>query len=271
MSKVVLITGASSGIGQKTAIELKTKGFIVYGAARRLEKMSDLKNIGINIISLDITDETSIKNCVDFILKKEGKIDILINNAGYGSFGAIEDVPIEEAKKQFEVNIFGLARITQLVLPSMRSNNYGKIVNIASMGGRIWTGFGGWYHATKFALEGLSASMRLEVKPFNIDVIIIEPGAIKTNWGNIASESLLKVSGEGPYKNQVQTKSKNFIKQYSSNLASEPKLIAKCIGKAVTKRHPKTRYLIGYGAKPLVYFQKIFGDRLFDKLISKIF
>ena len=149
--KVALITGASSGIGESAAILLHNAGFKVYGAARRLEKMKSLEEQGISTISLDITDEDSILNCVNTILEKEGSIDVLVNNAGYGSYGAVEDVPMEEARRQFDVNIFGLARLTQLVLPKMREHSYGKIVNISSMGGKIYTPFGAWYHATKHA------------------------------------------------------------------------------------------------------------------------
>jgi len=160
--KTVLITGASSGIGKETARALLNEGYTVYAAARRVEQMKDLEKIGATIFPLDVTDEASIIASVNSILEKEDSIDLLINNAGYGSYGAIEDVPIDEARRQFEVNIFGLARLTQLVLPKMRENRYGKIVNISSMGGKIYTPFGGWYHATKHALEGFSDALRLE-------------------------------------------------------------------------------------------------------------
>ena len=197
--KVALVTGASSGIGESAANLLHQNGFKVYGAARRLEKMKKLEEIGISTISLDITQEESVQNCVNTILEKEGSIDVLVNNAGYGSYGAVEDVPIEEARRQFDVNIFGLARLTQLVLPKMRENKFGKIVNISSVGGKIYTPFGAWYHATKHALEGWSDSLRLETKPFGIDVVVVEPGGIKSEWGQIAADNLNKTSGEGAY------------------------------------------------------------------------
>ncbi|MGL5066248.1 MAG: oxidoreductase [Sarcina sp.] len=180
MKKVALITGASSGIGFDTAIELQKKGYIIYGAARRVDRLETLKKNGINVIALDVTNEESMVKCVETILAKEGRIDVLVNNAGYGSFGAIEDVSMEEARRQVEVNVFGLARMTQLVLPSMRANKYGKIVNISSMAGKMHTPFGGWYHATKFAVEGFSDCLRMEVAEFGIDVILVEPGGIKT-------------------------------------------------------------------------------------------
>ncbi len=269
-NKVALVTGASSGIGKITAIMLKDKGFKVYGVARRIDKLESIAKQGINILPLDVTDENSMVECVDTIINKEGRIDVLVNNAGYGSYGAIEDVPIKEARRQMEVNIFGLARMTQLILPYMRKNNYGKIVNISSMGGRVWTPYGGWYHTTKFALEGFSACLRLEVEPFGIDVIVIEPGGIKTDWGHIAADNLEKTSKNGAYEKNGIAISKAMKKTYSGNL-TKPEVIAKCIVKAVTVKKPRTRYLIGYGAKPSVYIQKLFGDRLYDKIAKKMF
>ena len=197
--KTALVTGASSGIGKSTVELLLSNGATVYAAARRVEKMSDLEKLGAHLVAMDVTDEESVVSGINSILEKEGSIDILVNNAGYGSYGAIEDVPIDEARRQFEVNIFGLARLTQLVLPKMRENRYGKIVNISSMGGKIYTPFGGWYHATKHALEGFSDCLRLESEPFGIDVIIVEPGGIATPWGAIAAENLKKTSGRGAY------------------------------------------------------------------------
>ena len=270
MSKVALITGASSGIGFDTAIELKKKGFIVYGAARRIDRLAKLKESGIKIIALDVTDEESMVNCVNEILDKEGRIDILINNAGYGSFGAIEDVSMEEAKRQMEVNIFGLARMTQLVTPSMRKNKFGKIVNISSMAGKVHTPFGGWYHATKFALEGLSDCLRMELEPFGIDVIIVEPGGIKTDWGIIAADHLKNSSENGAYANATNKAAKSMKEMYSGSRLTESIVIAHTIVKSVTVKKPKTRYLVGYGAKPAVFIRRLISDRMFDKLIKRM-
>ncbi|MEE4194729.1 MAG: oxidoreductase [Anaerolineae bacterium] len=263
--KTVLITGASSGIGKETAISLLEAGFNVYAAARRIDKMEDLKTIGAHLIEMDITDETSIVTGVQTILNKEGSIDILVNNAGYGSYGAIEDVPLEEARRQFEVNIFGLARLTQLVLPGMRENRYGKIVNISSMGGKIYTPFGGWYHATKHALEGFSDALRLETKPFGIDVIIIEPGGIKTPWGQIAAENLKKTSAEGVYAEAATKIAENMVNMYNGNMLSPASIIARTILRAVTASRPKTRYAVGFGAKPAIFMRKFIPDRIFDR------
>ncbi|SDF16466.1 Short-chain dehydrogenase [Fontibacillus panacisegetis] len=266
--KVVLITGASSGIGKEAAIELKNRGFTVYAAARRIDKMQDLATKGIRPISMDVTNDESMIQAVNEILKKEGRIDVLINNAGYGSYGAIEDVPQEEARRQMEVNVFGLARMIQLVVPSMRKNQFGKIVNVTSMGGKVWTRFGGWYHATKFAVEGLSDCLRLELEPFGIDVIVVEPGGIKTEWGFIAAENLKQVSAKGPYAEVASKVADNMIKNYTGNQLSKPALIARTIAKAVTVKRPKTRYLVGYMAKPMVFMKNIFGDRTHDRIIK---
>ncbi len=270
MKKVALVTGASSGIGEKTALALKEKGFIVYGAARRLDKLENLQAKGIIPVLLDVTNEESMVSCVNLIAKNEGGIDVLVNNAGYGSFGAVEDVDIAEARRQIEVNVFGLARMTQLVLPYMRKNHFGKIVNISSMGGRVWTPLGAWYHAAKHAVEGLSACLRMETKAFGIDVIIIEPGGIKTDWGFIAANNLENASKNSAYKDISEKTAIAMRKMYSGNL-TKPEVIANCIAKSVTVSKPKTRYLIGYGAKPGVLVQKFFGDRLYDFIIKKMY
>ncbi len=269
MKKTALVTGASSGIGRMIAEELQEAGFKVYAAARRVDKMSDLKAKGITPVALDLTSDESITECVNTVLTTEKTIDVLVNNAGYGSYGAIEDVPISEGRRQFDVNLFGMARLIQLVTPVMRENHYGKIVNISSMGGKIWTRFGGWYHATKYAVEGLSDCLRMELEPFGIDVIVVEPGGIKTDWGIIAAENLKKTSANGAYADMANKAAAGMIKNYSGNMLSKPELIAKTVRKAVTKQRPRTRYLIGFAAKPMVLTHKIFGDRVFDFVIKK--
>lgn len=267
--KIALVTGASSGIGKETALELSRYGFTVYAAARRVDRMQDLLNEDIQPISLDVTDEDSMTTGVDEILRKEGRIDILVNCAGYGSYGAIEDVPMEDARRQFEVNLFGLARLIQLVLPSMRKYRYGKIVNISSMGGKVWTSFGGWYHAAKFAVEGLSDCLRLELEPFGIDVIVVEPGGIKTDWGIIAANNLIKNSANSAYASAANHTAEGMIKNYTGNRLSDPKVISQTICRAVTAKRPKTRYLVGFMAKPMVFIKNFLGDRAFDKIIKK--
>jgi short-subunit dehydrogenase len=270
MKRVVLVTGASSGIGKSTAIVLKEAGFEVYASARRVEKMQDLKSKGIHLMALDVTEEISIQKVVSAILQKEGRIDVLVNNAGYGSYGAIEDVSMEEARRQFEVNIFGLARLTQLVLPSMRKNHYGKIINISSVGGKLYTLFGGWYHATKHALEGFSDSLRIELLPFGIDVVVIEPGGIKTEWGIIAAENLRKTSLNGAYQERANKVADGFSKMYGGDQLSDPKVIALTIKKAIQKKKPKTRYAAGWMAKMSLFLRKHLSDRCFDKITTRI-
>ena len=180
MKKIVLITGVSAGMGKETAKLLLEQGYMVYGAARRLDKMADIKALGVKILEMDITNDAALAEGIDTIIKAEGRIDVLINNAGFGSYGAVEDVPMSNARYQLEVNLFGTARLIQLVLPYMRKQRYGRIINISSIGGKFAGPLGGWYHASKFALEGLSDSLRNEVKPFGIDVVVIEPGGVKS-------------------------------------------------------------------------------------------
>lgn len=271
MYKVALVTGASSGMGKSTAYILHQQGYKIYGAARRLDEMKDLEEKGMSIISLDLTKDDSIVNCVNHILKKEGKIDVLINNAGYGSYGAVEDISIEEAKRQFEVNLFGLARITQLVLPSMRKQKEGRIVNISSMGGKVYSPFGAWYHATKHALEGWSDCLRLELKSFGIDVVLVEPGGIKTPWGTIAADNLRKISGNGAYSTLANSVADIMIKMYTNNDLTNVDVLGRVIAKAATDKKPKTRYVKGYMAKPAIAIRKWLGDKIYDKITMSQF
>ena len=180
MDKTAFVTGASAGIGEATARALLAAGYRVFAGARRLDRMAGLAAAGATLLKLDLTDDVSIVAAVNTIKNEAGRIDVLVNNAGYGSYGALEDVPLDEARRQFEVNVFGLARLCQLVLPTMRAQKSGKIVNVTSIGGKIWEPLGAWYHATKFAVEGMSDCLRMELAPFGVDVIVIEPGAIKT-------------------------------------------------------------------------------------------
>jgi len=217
-----------------------------------------------------VTDEESIKSAIDTIIGNEGRIDVLINNAGYGSYGAIEDVEISEAKMQFEVNLFGLARLVQLVLPHMRKQKPGRIINISSMGGRLTTYFGAWYHATKYALEAFSDALRMEVSDFGIDISIIEPGVIKTDWGIIAADKLINSAKGGVYEKAALKTAEGIKKHYSGNIISNPAVITKVISKAVNSNHPKARYLTGFMAKSLVFLHTILPARIFDKIMKKL-
>jgi short-subunit dehydrogenase len=265
MKKVALVTGASSGIGKETAKLLAKNGFKVYAVSRRLGKMAELQKEGIELLEMDVTDEVSMTSGINTILEAEGKIDLLINNAGYGSYGALEDVPMEEAKYQFEVNIFGLARLIQLVLPTMRAQKRGRIINISSIGGSFGEPHGAWYHATKFALEGLSDSLRMELKQFNIDVVVIKPGAILTEWNTIARENLLKVSGNTPYRDLAH-KHVSMLEN-ADERGSKPIVVAQTILKASLAKRPKTRYATGGGAKIILLLRSLLSDRMFDKLM----
>ena len=262
--KVIILTGASSGIGYQTAEILAKQGHIVYGAARRVEKMNALKQFGVKPLQLDVTVEESVNKAVETVIAAEGRIDVLVNNAGYGSFGTIEDVSIAEARKQFDVNIFGVAMLTKKVLPYMRKQHSGTIINISSMGGRLTTYFGAWYHATKYALEAFSDALRMETKGFGINVAIIEPGGIKTPWGFIAADHLEVSSKGGAYEEQAKKTAEGLRKLYSGNMMSSPEVIAKAISRATNARRPKARYLIGFGAKPLVFLHTILPTRWFD-------
>ena len=243
--KVILITGASSGIGYDAALMLAQQGHRVYAAARRVELMEPLKTEGVQVVSLDVTDEDSMKQCVDAVIQAEGRIDVLVNNAGYGYFGAIETVSMEEARRQLEVNVFGLARLTQLVLPQMRKQGRGRIINTSSIAGKMVIYMGGWYNVTKYAVEAFSDALRMEVKPFGIDVVKIEPGAIKTDWGVIAARHLKESSKETAYEEMGARWADSMDWFYTTNMLSKPLVIAKAISRAVNSRHPKACYCRG--------------------------
>lgn len=267
MKKTALITGASSGMGKETAKLLAKNGYTVYASARRLERMKDLEALGIKILQIDVTDDKSIIQGLQQIYEEENTIDILINNAGFGAYGAIEDMSISDAKYQFEVNLFGAARLIQLILPKMRENRFGKIVNITSVGGKFATPYGGWYHSSKFALEGLSDALRNEVKQFGIDVIIIEPGGIKSEWSSIAMENLANNSIHSAYKNATDTMIKFMNNPMVVNNNSEPEIIAKLTLKAIEAVNPKARYVGGFMSSSILLCKKILSDKQFDNLL----
>lgn len=243
--KIILITGASSGIGYDAAETLAKQGHRVYAAARRVERMEPLKEFGVNILKMDVTDEESMKQGVEAVFQAEGRIDVLVNNAGYGYFGAIENVSLEEARRQVEVNVFGLARLTQLVLPIMRAQGSGRIINTSSIAGKMVIYLGGWYNVTKYAVEAFSDALRMEVKPFGIDVVKIEPGSIKTDWGVIAAKNLQESSEGTAYEENGARWSNSMRWFYQSNLLSSPKVITRTISRAVNSRHPRAVYCRG--------------------------
>jgi NAD(P)-dependent dehydrogenase (short-subunit alcohol dehydrogenase family) len=269
-NRVAIITGASSGIGSAAALSLLSQGFTVYGAARRIDRLEALASQGVKPLALDVTDAKSMQDGIANVLASSGRIDVLVNNAGYGSYGAIEDVSQEEAKRQFDVNVFGAMELTKLVLPQVRKQGSGRIINISSVGGRAVGPFGGWYHGTKFALEALSDSLRMELKPFGIDVVVVEPGGIKSEFLDIAASGLQATSGNGPYANRVKSMLASFTNPRMMSMQSPPQVIADVIARAATVKQPKTRYVAGFGARPLVTLRRLLSDRAFDSLISRV-
>ena len=266
MTKTVLVTGASSGIGEETVKGLLAAGYTVYAGARRVDRMRPLAEAGAHLIELDVTDDVSLSAAVGTVLRESGRVDVLINNAGYGSYGALEDVPLDEGRRQFDVNIFGLARLTQLVLPTMRAQRSGRIVNISSIGGKFGEPFGCWYHATKFAVEGLSDSLRMELHPFGIDVIVVEPGGIRTEWNEIARAGLMKFSGSTAYSTGARAHAKLLASADQGSLSSPPSVVANTIIGAVRARKPKTRYATGGSAKMALFMRRVLSDRNFDAM-----
>ncbi len=268
-TKVALVTGASSGIGAAAARKLHSLGYTVYGAARRVERMAELADNGVHVLSMDVTDAASMAAGIETVIAESGRIDVLVNNAGYGAHGAVEDVPMAQARAQFEVNVFGAAALTQLVLPHMRAQRSGTIINISSIGGKIYLPLGGWYHSTKYALEGLSDCLRVETRPFGINVVVIEPGSIRTEWGAIAAENLRGSSAGSAYSHQADAIAKQLARssEPGTRLASDPSVIADTIARAVSARRPKTRYAVGAGAKPAILLRKVLSDRAFDAVL----
>lgn len=265
--KVILITGASSGMGKETAKTLIQQGHTVYTVARRIDQMQDLKTMGGHVIQMDITKESDIQHVVNTIIKQNGKIDVLWNNAGYGLYGAVEDVPIDEARQQFEVNLFGLAAMTQKVVPYMRKAKAGTIINTSSMGGKMYTPMGAWYHASKHAVEGFSDCLRLELKAFNIDVVVLEPGIILTEFGDVMLKNISMFSSEGAYSSLTNKLVAATKKMYDSGQGSKTSVISKTVTKIVQEKKPKTRYRVGMWAKPMVWMRIYLGDQLFDKIV----
>lgn len=265
--KIILITGASSGMGKITAKDLIEKGHTVYCAARSLEKMKDLEKMGGKLLKMDMSDEKGIEKGVQEIIKKSGRIDVLWNNAGFGLYGPVEEISMEKAKYQFEVNLFGLARLTQLVTPHMRKQRSGTIINTSSMGGKIYFPLGAWYHATKHAVEGFSDCLRIELKPFGIKVVILEPGAIETQFGNVMLANFPKESKTGPYKKMVNA---YLNMDMSSFKGSPPSVISETIQKIIESDNPKRRYPVGRMAKSMIFMRKWLGESFFERMMSRM-
>jgi NADP-dependent 3-hydroxy acid dehydrogenase YdfG len=264
---VALVTGASSGIGAAIVERLVREGWTVYAAARRADRLQALSRTGARPLVLDLTDGAAVERVIGGVLAADGRIDALINNAGYGAYGALEDISLSEGRRQFDVNVFALAHVTQQVLPTMRRQRRGRIVNISSIGGRIHEPMGSWYHATKFAVEGLSDCLRMELAPFGIDVVVVQPGAVSTEWSGIARASLLATSGHTAYAAQAR-RSAALLAGADASSGAAPSAVADAVWDALRRRRPRTRYAVGGGARPLLALRRWLPDRAFDRLMD---
>ncbi|MGH9027683.1 MAG: oxidoreductase [Acidimicrobiia bacterium] len=274
-SKTVLVTGCSSGIGRATAERLAARGWTVYATARQPESIKALGDSGCRLLALDVCDEDSMTAAVSDVERDTGPLDALVNNAGYGEYGAVEEVSLERWRRQFETNVLGVVRMAQLVLPGMRARRSGRIVNLSSMGGRLVFPGGGAYHASKFAIEALSDALRFEVRPFGIKVVVVEPGLIKTGFGDTV-EGTLGYTGPrgGPYDplNQaVQAQVRGAYEGPMGRLAVGPENVAKVIENALTRRRPRPRYIVTAGARMVLGTRTVLSDRAFDGFLRTQF
>jgi len=273
LDKVAIVTGSSSGIGFAASVLLARNGIYTYASMRNITKANTIKeiakkeNLPLHVIQLDVTDDKSVKSAVNNVLEEKKRIDVLVNNAGYGLMGCIEDISMEEVKAQFETNLFGIIRTTQAVLPAMRKQKHGIIVNVSSIAGRI--GFPGTpaYISTKFALEGLSESMRYELEPFGIKVVIVEPGVVRTNFMNAAILARKALDSKSPYAQLIQKVGTGF--KLLVEHGTPPEEVAKAILKAVTAENPEPRYLVGNDAAIIMEARKSMSDAEFEKFMKK--
>ncbi|MEV0385450.1 oxidoreductase [Nonomuraea sp. NPDC050643] len=265
--KVCLVTGASSGIGMTTALDLLRAGHVVYGAARRVHRMEAVRAAGGHALSMDARSHEDLDRVVDTVLTQQGRIDVLINNAGTVLHGAVEDVPLDQARDQFEVNLFAPARLVQLVLPHMRARRSGTIVNVSSIGGEIALPLGAWYYAAKHALEAFSDTLRMEVGPFGIDVVIVQPGIIRTEFEDHTAAQLREYSGAGAYEAMAEA----MARQSETGLSdgSDTDVVAQAIRQAIESDRPQTRYAVGWMADKLLELNRTLPDREFDELVTR--
>lgn len=268
--KIVLITGASSGMGKAFTKALLKEGATVYAVARRVDAMQELKALGAHTLKMDITNQDDIDQVVKTIEKETHGVDILVNCAGFGMYGAMEDTTLADARYQFEVNLFGMAYLTQKILPSMRKKMQGRIINISSMGGKIYTPLGSWYHASKHAVEGWSDCLRLELKSFNIDVVVIEPGAIATEFADVMVKPMLERSGQSAYNHMATAVANATHTSVEKGALSDVQVVVDMLMKAVHASSPKTRYVGGKYAKLMIFVRKWFGDRVFDRMVMSV-
>ena len=271
VSKAVLITGCSSGIGRATAERLAGVGWKVYATARQVEAIAPLEERGCELLPLDVTDEDSMRSAVDEVERREGAVGVLVNNAGYSQSGAVEAVPTEKVRRQFETNVFGLARMCQLVLPGMRRQGYGRIVNVSSMGGKLTFPGAGYYHASKHAVEALSDALRFEVASFGVRVAVIEPGLIRTSFAQAAVGSMDGSGGEHPYagfdEGVARATAENYDRGPISRLAGEPEAVAEAIERAISARSPRSRYAVAPSAHLFMGLRRLLPDRAWDAIL----
>ena len=264
--KVVLITGTAYGLGKSTAELLIDKGHIVYGGDILVEENLYLNDIGGTALEMDVTNQEHIDKAINQIISEQGRVDVLVNNAGLGVYGAIEDVSMEDIYYQYDVNLFGLARVTKAVLPYMREKESGLIINISSVLGETYGPLAGWYLSTKHALEGWSDALRVELKEFDIDVVVVQPGAINTNFSNVTKTYIDKYRENSAYQHLYGEPITDTGNEVLSN-QSDPIVIAKVINKAMNARNPKTRYAAGAYSKIGIFLRKIMTDKMFDRFI----
>jgi NAD(P)-dependent dehydrogenase (short-subunit alcohol dehydrogenase family) len=272
LPRTVLITGCSSGIGKATALHLASRGWRVYATARRPAELNPLSEAGCIPLALDVTDEDSMARAVAHV-EGDGGIGVLVNNAGYSQSGAIESVPMDRVERQFATNVFGAVRMCQLVLPAMRRRHGGRIVNIGSMGGKLTFPGGGFYHATKYAIEAISDALRFEVKGFGIDVILIEPGLIRTRFGDVAADSIATASaGDGPYAEFNAATAKATKAAYEqgalARLGGSPETVARTVERAITSRHPRARYTVTPSAVFMIGLRRALPDSVWDAFMA---
>jgi NAD(P)-dependent dehydrogenase (short-subunit alcohol dehydrogenase family) len=266
--KVCLVTGASSGIGLATALDLLGAGYVVYGAARRVERMDVLRAAGGHVVPMDLRNPEDLDRVVDMVVAEQGRIDVLVNNAGTVLHGAVEDVPLSRAREQLEVNLLAPARLAQLVLPHMRARRSGTIVNVSSVAGEIAMPLGSWYYAAKHALEALSDTLRMEVEQFGINVVIIQPGIIKTEFGDHAAEQLREFSGDGAYRDMANAMAQRTGSGPDQD-GSDSDVVAEVIRRAIESDRPDTRYAVGLMAEELLRLGRTLPDRAFDEMVLR--
>jgi NAD(P)-dependent dehydrogenase (short-subunit alcohol dehydrogenase family) len=272
VSGSVLITGCSTGIGRAAAERLSRAGMTVYASARRPEAIEDLKGAGCRTLALDVTDEDSMRAAVEEVERAEGAVGALVNNAGYSQSGAVETVPLDDVRRQFETNVFGLLRMCQLVLPCMRREGRGRIVNVSSMGGKLTFPGGGIYHATKHAVEAISDAMRFEVRGFGVDVVVVEPGLIRTSFAETSVGSVPQE--DGPYaefNSAVAAATAGAYKGPLGRLGGGPDAVAKVIERALTADRPRTRYKVTASARVLMAQRSLLPDRAWDVVVGTSF